>query len=152
MPARPTLALVALAACLVCARPGGALTLDQAQAEALARNPALRALDDRVRAAQARCAQALAPFLPRLDVDGQHLFQGQYGSTDIAFPAFGFNDLAFPTAFPQDTLDVRVGWTVFDGWRGVRGRQAALAEARAALLQRSYAAERLRFKVATAFY
>lgn len=152
MKAWNVLYLLCLASLLPAEGTAFGLTLPQAQAQAEALNPSLRRLDAEVRAAKARAWEPLAGYLPRLDVTGQHLFTAQYGSMDISFPAFGFNDLAFPAAFPQDTLDVRAQWTLFDGLRGYRSWQAAGSEEKAARLERDFEAFHVRQQVAVLFY
>ncbi|MGH7441186.1 MAG: TolC family protein [bacterium] len=128
------------------------LTLAQAQADAEADSPSQRSLDAKVKAADARVDEAFSEYLPRLDVNAQHLFGAQYGSMSISFPAISSSGLNFPSAFPQDTVDIHAAWNFFDGLRSTKQMQAACAEAKAARLERDYAAFRLRQQVAVLFY
>jgi outer membrane protein TolC len=64
---------------------------------------------------------------------------------------FDGQNISFPAAFPQDTLDLAADWTLFDGFRGLQQWRAAEAESRAARLERDRAAFELGQQVAIRF-
>ena len=148
--------LVAAAATAQEARP---LTVDDAVARALARNPAIRAASAAGDEADARMRQARAGYLPRVDVVdawqrgnqpvyvfGSLLAQRRFTSADFALDA-----LNRPDAVSNHRAAVVVQQTLFDGWSTKASLQVARLGASAAQLDREVAVARLRLEVVTAF-
>ncbi|MGZ8868299.1 MAG: TolC family protein [Thermoanaerobaculia bacterium] len=139
-----TAALLGVAATLT-AQP---LSLGQAVAEALERNPMMVSAEASVEMAEARAAQAQSAWLPRIDatatstqsdhpvfVFGSLLEQGRFGQQHFD-PAF-LND---PDSLRNDRLAVNVRYTFFDQFR----RLNATRQTRNAVAGSKHGAEELR--------
>ena len=148
--------LVAAAATAQDARP---LTLDDAVARALERNPAMRAAVAVGDEADARMRQARAGYLPRLDVVeawqggnqpvyvfGSLLAQRRFTAADFALDA-----LNHPDALSNHRAAVILQQTLFDGFSTKASLELARLGASAAELERDVAGARLRLDVVTAF-
>ena len=148
--------LVAATAAAQDSRP---LTLDDAVARALERNPAMRAVSATGDEADARLRQARAGYLPRVDVVeawqggnqpvyvfGSLLAQRRFTAADFALDA-----LNHPDALSNHRAAIILQQTVFDGWSTKAAVQGARLGASAAQLDREITGARLRLDVVTAF-
>lgn len=148
-----------LVAAAAAAQDGRPLTLDDAVARALERNPAMRAAGAAGDEADARMRQAKGGYLPRVDVVeawqggnqpvyvfGTLLAQRRFTAADFALDA-----LNHPNAISNHRAAVVVQQTLFDGWATKASVQMARLDASAAELERDVAAARLRLDVVTAF-
>lgn len=141
------------------AQDGRPLTLDEAVARALERNPAVRAAAAAGDEAAARARQASGGFLPRIDVSeawqggnqpvyvfGSLLAQRRFTAANFAIDA-----LNHPDALSNHRAAVTVQQTVFDGWMARSSVQFAEFGATAAQLERDVVAARVRVDVVRAF-
>ena len=158
MPPRPLVLVLSLSLALGAAglgadpplagQPGG-LALAGAQAEAAANSPVLRRLDDELASANAQRLLVLADRLPQVGLKAEHLFDAKYPDLQVVF---GGAALAFPGAFPQDTLDLSLHWTLFNGFRDLGRWRAANLEQAAAVHERRRAGDQLALQVAVGYY
>ena len=148
-----------LTAAAAAAQDSRRLTLDDAIARAVERNPAIRAAGAAADEAGARVQQAKAGYLPRVDfaeawqrgnqpvyVFGSLLAQRRFTSADFALDA-----LNHPDAISNHRVGVVIQQPIFDGWQTRAAVTGARLDTSAALLDREIAAARLRVDVVTAF-
>ena len=124
------------------------LDLAAARQEAAQRSPVLKRLDALALVSHAARRETLAAQLPRLGLASQHLFDARYQMLKVEF---GGQALDFPGAFPQDSLDLDLRWTLFDGFRTLEGWRAGGLEIDAADADRRRAAFQLDQEVAICF-
>ncbi len=154
-----SLCLTVLAAAAAAAQDGRPLTLDDAVARALERNPAIRAAGAAGDEAGARVREARGGYLPRIDVVeawqrgnqpvyvfGSLLAQRRFTAAD-----FALDSLNHPDALSNHRAAVVVQQTLFDGWATSASVRMARLSASSAELERDLAAARLRLDVVTAF-
>jgi outer membrane protein TolC len=149
---RPYRALIALPLSLACLAAGlraDALDLATAQAEAAGRSPVLGKLDADLKAADAGRWEVLADRLPQVGVKAEHILDAKYPDLQVLF---GGSSITFPGAFPQDTVDLSLRWTLFDGFRGLERWRAAGLSWDAARLERRHAGDQLALQVAVSYY
>lgn len=127
----------------------GALSLDGALAEAREHNPELRKLALAADSASWKKSEALAAYVPHLDLTGTHFVGAEYGKLHVVF---GGAAIAFPEAFPQTEANLNLSWLVFDGFGAWGGFRAAGLEADAADLDAQFARSRLEQGVQVRFY
>ena len=151
-----TATLIAAAAA---AQDGRPLTLDDAVARALERNPAMRVAAAAGDEAAARVQQASGGYFPRIDVVeawqggnqpvyvfGSLLAQRRFTAAD-----FALDSLNHPDALSNHRAAIVVQQAVFDGWSVRSSVEFARLGASAAQLEREVVAARLRVEVVTAF-
>lgn len=148
-----------LIAAAAAAQDGRPLTLDDAVARALERNPAMRAVAASGDEANARVDQAFGGYFPRIDlveawqggnqpvyVFGSLLAQRRFTASD-----FALDSLNHPDALSNHRAAVMVQQPVFDGWATRSSVAFARLGATAAGVERAVVAARLRLDVVTAF-
>jgi outer membrane protein TolC len=148
--------LVAVAASGQDGRP---LSLDDAVALAMERNPAMHAAQAAGDEADARVGQAKGGYLPRLDfveawqggnqpvyVFGSLLAQRRFTAAD-----FALNSLNHPDPLSNHRAAIVVQQTLFDGFATRAAADGARLGASAAQLEREIAGARLRLEVVRAF-
>jgi outer membrane protein TolC len=148
-----------LMATAAAAQDGRPLTLDDAVARALERNPAMRAAAASGDEATARVQQATGGYWPRVDVaeawqggnQPVYVFGSLLAQRNFTAANFAIDSLNHPDALSNHRAAVFVQQTVFDGWSVRSSVQFARLGARAAHLERDVVAARLRVDVVTAF-
>jgi len=148
-----------LAATAAAAQDGRPLSLDDAVALALERNPAMHAARAAGDEADARVGQARGRYLPRLDfveawqggnqpvyVFGSLLAQRRFTAAD-----FALNSLNHPDPLSNHRAGIVVQQTLFDGFATRASTTGARLGASAAQLERQVAGARLHLEVVTAF-
>jgi TolC family type I secretion outer membrane protein len=140
--------------------PGEKLTLEQAVALALEKNPALRAQGEEKNIARARAGQARAAWLPRVDfsqgftrgnnpvyVFGTKLMQRQFSTAD-----FALNNLNTPLPLNNHQSRIEGQWLLFDSF----AREQRIAGARKLETAADFATEQARqdliLQVVRAYY
>jgi outer membrane protein TolC len=127
----------------------GVLDLTTARTEALAQSPVLRRLDALADAEDWQRWAVLSDRLPHINLAAEHLVDAEYPGLKVVF---GGSTVAFPGAFPQDTVDLSLHWTLFDGFLGLERWRAAVLRHDAALLERHRAADEVLGQVGIRFY
>jgi outer membrane protein len=154
---RTALLLLFLAApALAAAQP---LTLDEAIALALARNPEIRAASAGEAAAAARVGQARAGWLPRVDLTeawqrGDHpvfVFSSLLAQRRFTAGDFALDALNHPEAVSNHRVGLALEQSIFDGFRTRGAVRAARLGAEIAALDSTRARADLRLEVVRAF-
>jgi outer membrane protein len=154
---RTALLLLFLAApALAAAQP---LTLDEAIALALARNPGIRAASAGEAAAAARVDQARAGWLPRVDLTegwqrGDHpvfVFSSLLAQRRFTAADFALDALNHPEAISNHRVALALEQSIFDGFRTRGAVRAARLGAEIAALDSTRARADLRLEVVRAF-
>jgi outer membrane protein len=135
------------------------LTLDEAVALALARNPGIRAAAAGQDAAAARIGQARAGWLPRVDFTegwqrGDHpvfVFSSLLAQRRFTAADFALDALNHPEALSNHRAALTVEQSIFDGFRAREAVQAARLGAEIAALDTSLARAEIRLEVVRAF-
>jgi outer membrane protein TolC len=141
------------------AQDGRPLTLDEAVARALERNPAVRAAAASGDEAQARAKQAFGGYFPRVDVveawqggnQPVYVFGSLLAQRRFSAANFAIDALNHPDALSNHRAALIVQQPIFDGWSTRSSVQVARLGASAAQLEREVVAARLRVEVVTAY-
>jgi outer membrane protein TolC len=137
----------------------GPLTLEQAIAQALASNPAVRATAAAEDASAARERQARAGYLPRVDLveawqRGNHpvfVFSSLLGQRRFTAADFALDALNHPDALSNHRAAIVLEQPIFDGWRTRDAARTARLHSDAARLDSDMTAANLRLEVTRAF-
>jgi outer membrane protein len=154
-----SMTLLVAAPALAAAQPLPALTLDDAVALALERNPDMRAASAGEDAAAARVGQARAGWLPRVDFTegwqrGDHpvfVFSSLLAQRRFTAADFALDALNHPDALTNHRAALTVEQSIFDGLRTRGALRAARLGADMAGLETSRARAELRLGVVQAF-
>jgi outer membrane protein len=160
IPTSTLLILLAIAPALRAAEQPGPLTLPEAVAIALEKNPAHKMFVADVNASNAGLALARSAFLPKLGfteavtvgddpvyVFGALLRQGRFTQSD-----FALNSLNFPSPLSNYSSRVEGKWNVFDSFHNKFQFDRAHAMNRAAQKQLTRADQELIYRVVDAYY
>ena len=102
---------------------GGALTLEEAQKEALERSPIYRHAQDAEKEAGWSQMEAISDgFVPHVSIKGQHFFDVNYASELVNF---GGSPIVFPENYPKTTLALDAEFDVFDGFNNIHKLDSA---------------------------
>jgi outer membrane protein TolC len=139
------LALASSAAWADPAPGNAALSLGQAQQEALDHSPLYLLAQAKDAEANWGKVEAGADFMPRLDLQATHF-------SNVKFLTLPVNGQVFPEAFPYSALGLNAEWTLFEGLSGWSRLRASALRATAADLEQDWALFSLKQDVRLKYY
>ena len=154
-----TLLLALLAALPAAAQSPGPLTLDEAIAQALERNPIVRASAAGEEASAARVRQARAGYFPRVDIvegwqrgdNPVYVFSSLLSQRRFTAANFALDALNHPDPLANFRAAITIEQPLFDGLRTRSAMKAATLDTELSRLDTRAAAAELRLSVITAF-
>jgi len=129
--------------------PAWALTYEEALKHALAHSPEIKELQ--LQAESARWAQikAYSGYLPKLQLQGRHLFDERFEELEVPFNGEVF---VMPAIQPYSSLGVYATMNIFDGFQTTQSARAASLQKDAAQLRLNRMQEQKRAEIRTLFY
>jgi outer membrane protein TolC len=135
--------------CLFIAAPAGALNLEESYRLVLSRSPDLKELQLRSEAARWEERKVMADFLPRLEMEGRHLFDERFEELEVPFNGEVF---VMPAIQPYSSLGFSARWEIFKGFETRHRLRAAEAVSTAYQHRLRREEEAKRTQVRTLFY
>lgn len=126
-----------------------ALTFDEALKSSTSNSHELKELRLEIQSSRWNEDKALAGYLPRLDLDGQHLFNEAFTELELAF---GGSNVTIPAIAPYTSLGLTATINVFNGFRDENQLSAARLQNQAARLRLTRAEERKKTEIRSLFY
>ncbi len=138
---------------MLCGFYGGfgahALTLDEAVKYATESSHEIKELRFDYESADWKVKKALSGFLPKLDLEGRHLFKEKFQELDFTMGGVSFT---MPVRQPYSILGLNASLNLFDGFRTTNEFSAAKLEKQAAENRLKRAIEQKQAEIRTLFY
>lgn len=126
-----------------------ALTLDEATKSAVENSHDLKILKLENQSVSWGEKKVLSGFLPRLQLDGRHLFNEQFEELEVPF---GGQTFSMPAIQPYTSLGVTASLNIFNGFKSIYDLEATQLEKLASEYKLQRASEEKRIEIQTLFY
>lgn len=124
------------------------LSIEAAIHEAKANSPEIKELGAKVEERSWKKLEGISGYLPHLSVNASHLLGAKYQRLKVVF---GGGPIGFPSAIPQDSINLLDEITVFDGFQSWNAFQAAGHDTEAAEHELAYANFKIEHEVKLKF-